>query len=65
MRDRSGRLSIHRAAENKASSEMVDALLKAHPEGARQKDELYELLPLHWAAAKQAPAEVMDALLKA
>ena len=42
----------------------MKALLKAHPEGAKEKNE-YGGLPLHVAALHQAPIEVVQTLLEA
>jgi hypothetical protein len=53
---------LHWAIYTQAPLEIVAALLKAFPEGAKEKDG-YGNLPLHCAALKQAPLEVVAALL--
>jgi hypothetical protein len=60
-----GQLPLHWAAESQAPLEVVDALLKVYPEGAREKSGWNGQLPLHLAARYKAPLEVVDALLKA
>jgi serine/threonine protein kinase len=58
-------LPLHLAARNKtASSEVIAALLTAHPGGAEEKDDNGNL-PLHMAAANNASSEVIAALLTA
>ena len=54
---------MHCAIKNKAPLEVVAALLKAFPEGTKEKDNDGKL-PLHHAAENQAPLEVVAALLK-
>ena len=55
---------LHWATLRQAPLEVVAALLKAFPEGAKEKDN-YGNLPLHLATQNQAPLEVVAALLKA
>ena len=58
------RFPLHYAAEKQASVEVVQALLAAHPEAAKEKDG-YGQLPLHSAVAYQASVEVVQRLLSA
>ena len=64
IRLRNVELPLRYAAENHAPADVVDALLKAYPEGAGEKDE-HGRLPLRYAAENHAPADVVAALLKA
>ena len=45
-------------------ADVIEALLRAHPDGVKAKDK-GEWLPLHLAAGNQAPLEVVDVLLRA
>ena len=62
--DDDGSLPLHCAAENQAPLEVVEALLRAHGDGAKEKSK-DGWLPLHHAAKRQAPPEVVEALLRA
>ena len=56
---------LHWAAWSQAPLDVVAALLKAFPEGAKEKND-YGWLPLHYAAEKKGPNwEVVATLLKA
>jgi ankyrin repeat protein len=56
--------SLHPALKDKAPLEVVQALMAAYPEAAREKDKEGQL-PLHSALTNQAPLEVVKALLEA
>eukprot|EP00964_Phaeocystis_antarctica_P077041 scaffold47726_cov53-Phaeocystis_antarctica.AAC.4 len=59
-----GMPSLSEALRNEASDAVVLALLAAHPEGAKEKDENGNL-PLHFAVAYEASEAVVQALLAA
>ena len=62
--DNNGKLPLHFAAENHASVEVVEALVRADPSAAAQPDNCGKL-PLHIAAENHASVEVIEALLRA
>lgn len=61
MNDR-GNLPLHAACSFQASQDVVDALLKAYPQGASQPNGVGNL-PLHQAAMWQAPVDTVELLL--
>ncbi|KAG1674224.1 hypothetical protein FOA52_013844 [Chlamydomonas sp. UWO 241] len=78
--DRAGRLPLHAAACYNASLKVINALLLAHKDGAKEKQkglllvahregaaklDKYHSLPLHFAARCRAPKEVVNTLLAA
>lgn len=64
-----GRLPLHWAADGSLtghrSAEVVAALLKSHPDGARARDSAADETPLHVAARTGAGVEVVRELLSA
>jgi hypothetical protein len=58
-----GRLKLHEVI-GKAPFEVVEAVLRAHPSAARQRDELGRL-PIFYAATRNAPASVVQVLADA
>jgi len=63
-KDKDGKLPLHLALENKATFEVISALLAAYPEAVKEKDK-YGRFPLHSAAENKATFEVISALLTA
>ncbi len=61
MNDR-GNLPLHAACSFQAGQDVVEALLRAYPQGASQPNGVGNL-PLHQAAMWQASAETVEALL--
>ena len=60
-----GDLPLHLAASEEATVEVVRALLEAHPDGAKEREDKYGDLPLHWAASEEATVVVAQELLEA
>ena len=54
-KDENGGLPLHWAAEKQAPLEVVEALLRAHEDGAKEEDRREEaLVALHFAAKQKA-----------
>ncbi|XRB25105.1 hypothetical protein RI054_42g149630 [Pseudoscourfieldia marina] len=64
LKDHFGVLPLHWAAYSQAPSDVIELILHAYPEGARQPTN-NGVLPLHIAAYYQAPSEVVQKLLHA
>ena len=59
-KDARGGLVLHYAAANRASSSVIELLLRAYPEAAAVLEDAHALLPLHLAAANRAPAAAVQ-----
>jgi len=58
LQDANGRLPLHLACDvNRASPEVIEVLLEAHPEGSEVKENQFGFLPLHAACCKSDNAK--------
>ena len=63
--DDDGGLPLHEAAAYQPPLDVIEALLRAHPDAASTPSLYGGILPLHWAACSHASLEVVTALLEA
>jgi len=65
--DQDGRLPIHLACLNSGKDKdvvaIIDALVKIHPKGLRQREQRFGFLPLHIACSTPSPSERVVELL--
>lgn len=57
-----GKLMMHLTLELRRSLDVLNLIMNAYPEAAREADDMYGRLPLHWALKRKLPIEILNFL---